>query len=421
MNALRTTRWIALLAALLLAAPGLSLATNGYFSHGIGTKAKGMAGAAAALPQDALVSATNPAGLALLDPRYDVGLAVFNPNREYSYNGPSPLIATAAQSSDSKQFYVPDFGAKWGSASGQAIGLAIYGNGGMNTDYAKPVYGGGVGSTGVNLSQLFLNLGYGVRTGPVLLGVSAILAYQQFSAKGLQPFDNPFFSSKPGSVTNNGTDSSHGIGLRVGLLSELGGGFSLGAAYQPKMNMTPFNKYAGLFAGQGDFDIPSTYVVGAAWRSGGAVVVALDYERINYADVAAIHNPGPTAMPPYASTDLLGADNGFGFGWKSIGVYKLGAAFAASQDWTLRAGYNRNDQPIPTTETLFNILAPGVIEQHVTLGFTVALGTQSELSLAYMHGLSASVTGPIPTALGGGSNTLTMDQNELEVSYGAKF
>ncbi len=40
-----------------------ALATNGYFSHGWGTKSKAMAGVAAALPQDTLVSATNPAGM----------------------------------------------------------------------------------------------------------------------------------------------------------------------------------------------------------------------------------------------------------------------------------------------------------------------------------------------------------------------
>lgn len=412
---------MALLAALLLAAPGLTFATNGYFTHGFGTRSKGMAGAAAALPQDALASATNPAGLARVDERYDVGAAVFNPNRKYASAGNTGLIVNAAQGSGSDPFYIPHFGIKWNAAPEHAVGVALYGNGAINTDYALPVYMNGVGSTGVNLSQLFLNIGYGTRAGPVLLGVSAILAYQQFEAKGLQGFDNGFFSSRPDYVTNMGTDSSDGIGVRVGILSELGGGFSVGAAYQPELNMSPFGKYAGLFAEQGDFNIPSTYVLGLAWRSDSVWTVAFDYERINYSDVPAVHNPGPTAMPPLPASQLLGADHGYGFGWQDIGVYKLGAAFMLNPDWTLRAGYNRNDQPIPAGETLFNILAPGVIEQHVTLGFTVAMGAKAELSMAYTRALSATVSGQLPAMLGGGSNELTMDQNELEVSFGMKF
>jgi hypothetical protein len=62
-------------------------ATNGYFAHGYGTKTKGMAGAGVALPQDAMAAATNPAGMAFVGERADVGLALFSPMREYKASG----------------------------------------------------------------------------------------------------------------------------------------------------------------------------------------------------------------------------------------------------------------------------------------------------------------------------------------------
>jgi long-chain fatty acid transport protein len=55
-----------------VAIPVTASATNGYFAHGIGTKSKAMAGVATALPQDSLVSATNPAGMAFVGNRLDV-------------------------------------------------------------------------------------------------------------------------------------------------------------------------------------------------------------------------------------------------------------------------------------------------------------------------------------------------------------
>ena len=51
---LRPLRALALLPA--LAAPMVS-ATNGYFTHGVGLRAQGMAGVSIALPQDALAAA----------------------------------------------------------------------------------------------------------------------------------------------------------------------------------------------------------------------------------------------------------------------------------------------------------------------------------------------------------------------------
>jgi long-chain fatty acid transport protein len=39
--------------------PAVVMGTNGYFSHGVGMKAKGMGGTTAALPQDALAPGTN--------------------------------------------------------------------------------------------------------------------------------------------------------------------------------------------------------------------------------------------------------------------------------------------------------------------------------------------------------------------------
>ncbi|MGQ9862410.1 MAG: long-chain fatty acid transporter, partial [Thiobacillaceae bacterium] len=62
-------------------------ATNGYFSHGYGMKAKGMAGAATASHDDAFFGANNPAAAAFAGNRMDLGLDLFSPRREASRNG----------------------------------------------------------------------------------------------------------------------------------------------------------------------------------------------------------------------------------------------------------------------------------------------------------------------------------------------
>ncbi len=90
----------------------------------------------------------------------------------------------------------------------------------------------------------------------------------------------------------------------------------------------------------------------------------------------------------------LGANNGPGFGWNDMTVFKLGLSYAYSQNLTLRGGFSTTNQPISKSQTLFNMLAPGVIENHLTLGATWATSPSiPNWTVSYMHGFSKKVNG----------------------------
>ena len=141
-------------------------------------------------------------------------------------------------------------------------------------------------------------------------------------------------------------------------------------------------------------------------------------ERILYSGVPAIGN---------TSTDfgqvLLGAPNGPGFGWRDVTVVKLGAAWAWNDKLTLRAGWNHTDNPVTSKDVFFNTIAPGVVQEHATLGFTYALTPNMDLSGDYVHAFKNSVTGALapPPAGPGGSETLSMTQDSVGLSIGYKF
>ena len=71
-------------------ASSAAYATNGYFAHGYSTKEKGLAGAGVAYSQDAMAVANNPAGIAFMGERMDVGAALFAPMRSYTTTGNAP-------------------------------------------------------------------------------------------------------------------------------------------------------------------------------------------------------------------------------------------------------------------------------------------------------------------------------------------
>jgi len=401
-------------------------ATNGYFAHGYSIKNKALAGAGTALPLDSLAASTNPAGMAFVGKRIDFGLTFFNPNREYTVRGnPSGFPGTfgfkpGTFESDSEWFIIPSLGGNWILDDKSSLGVSIYGNGGMNTDYpTNTYYDFSASTTGIDLMQLFITPTYARKLHPKhAVGVSPIFAYQSFAQSGLQTLGDMGFSSEPDKIANNGHDNSYGYGSRIGYLGEVLPNLNLGASYQTEIKMSRFDKYEGLFAEQGDFDIPSNWSVGLAYNATPALTLAFDVQQIYYSDVKSVGN----SMLPNLTNSKLGNDGGAGFGWDDMTIYKVGVQWKSSPDWVWRAGYSYGEQPIPDKEMPFNILAPGVIEQHATVGFTRTIGNNQELDFALMRAFSNSVKGPNKLEVPGQQTIeLKMDQWEISVGYSYKF
>jgi long-chain fatty acid transport protein len=419
-------RFSAIAAACASAAP--AMATNGYFAHGYGIKAQGMAGAATAMAEDSLGGASNPAKMVWVGSRADLGLALFSPHRDAERSGAAIPSLNGKVDSDKTLFGIPEFGYNRMMRDNLALGLTVYGNGGMNTTYPQGNFNCGAGpanilcgsgEVGVDLMQLIIAPTVAYKINPQhSVGASLLLAYQRFKATGLQAFGQ--LSGDVGNLTNNGYDDSTGVGLRIGYMGRLSDMVTIGAAYSPKINMGKFDNYKGLFAEDGGFDIPSNYSLGVAITPAPRWTVALEYQRINYSDVRSVNNP---SQPPVAP---LGAANGPGFGWQDIDIFKLGVAWRMNDAWTLRAGYNHGDNPITPRDVTFNILAPGVVESHYTLGFTYAMGKNNELSGSFMYAPRQEVKGPsfFDGLFGpgvGGTETIRMYQYQIGLAYSWKF
>lgn len=461
----KTGRTILGLGVALALATGSASATNGYYTHGLGTKMKAQAGAGSANPDELLVLATNPAGMAYVDDSLDAGLGFFSPMRDYRTTpsqapgacfAPGQCLLTIGpnnESSKNELFFVPYVGAKWSLSDADHIALAFYGRGGMNTKWEggtvtyDPFFGGpgsegpvtlpgtfGDGTAGVDLMQGFLNLSYARRfTDQFSLGVSAIFAMQRFEARGVgnfAPFTKTFMKSMmetgmpamPRNLSDNGHDMSYGYGGTIGFQWTPVEMFSLAAAYTTKMSMSDFSDYSDLFAEGGGFDMPSTWTIGVAFRPMDNLALMFDYQEVKYSDVPAVSNgiEGLTEGTCQVNVEYcLGGNKGAGFGWDDMTVYKFGAAWDLSDDWTLRFGYSTTDQPIQKDQMTFNILAPGVMEDHWTVGFTKAQPSGNEWNVSFMYAPEEKIRGPQnfdPTQ----TVELKMKQFELEIGYSWK-
>lgn len=427
-------------------APLAAQATDGYFSHGYGMKSKGRAGASSAMTTDAFGGANNPATMAYAGNRMDLGIDWFRPDRSASRTGSTGFgfgnVDGSADGNGANDFLIPEFGYNRMLSPDLSLGITVYGNGGMNTEYPGDTIPAGrcgpaaanllcgSGKLGVDLSQLIFAPTVARKFGDGhAFGVSPLIAYQRFKAYGLQPF--AAISSDPANLTNRGYDDSWGFGVRFGYFAQISPTLAFGAAYSTKIDMQEFDKYRGLFAERGDFDIPENYNAGIAFKASPRFTIAADYKRINYSKVASVGNssnqsgcaPNPPTGPGTGAGCLGASSASIGFGWQDVNVFKIGVEYQWDSRLLLRAGYNITDNPIQARDVTFNILAPGVVEDHLTLGFTYALQGGSEITMAYMHAFKNSVTGPAsnPYFNVGGTETISLSEDSLGISWGQKF
>jgi long-chain fatty acid transport protein len=107
-------------------------------------------------------------------------------------------------------------------------------------------------------------------------------------------------------------------------------------------------------------------------------------------------------------------------------VFKIGVAWELNSTLMLRAGYNHSQNPIRASDVTFNILAPGVMTSHYTLGFIRALSKDSELTGALMVAPRQGVAGPslFNAVLGpgaGGNETIRMRELSVGLGWSKRF
>jgi long-chain fatty acid transport protein len=290
--------------------------------------------------------------------------------------------------------------------------------------------------------QAFLAINYSAKVGDNFAwGIGPVFAVQAFEANGVATFapitktyvsgldpDTGVSSTPPTALSNNDHDISTGFGFAGGIWWGISDRFSMGLAYQSKMSMSEFDDYADLFAEQGDFDIPASIKLGFSVLASDTLRVNFDIENTAFGDVKSIANPMVNLFScpivPFGSEieNCLGGSNGGGFGWQDETIYKIGFEWQESETSTWRLGFSYGEQPIQTADVLFNILAPGVMERHITFGTTQKAANGGEWIFSFMYAPKKTITGP--SAFDPGPDfaspqliELSMSQVEFEIAY----
>lgn len=375
-------------ALLLLTLPNLLMASNGPANIGPSVKSRGMGGVAIAYPQDSLAGVANPAGLAHVGSRVDVGLM-------FDYYDAAQLIA-----------FEGDVGISWEFCPGQTVGLADTPYGGLYSRF--------VGGRSYYMAEQLVPC-WSWRINPChSVGFSFPIVLASFERKGEFPFV-PIGSLFPNDRTNKGIDLGAGVALQVGWLGQLSQRLAVGATYRTRTWMSRFEKYQGFFPEQGDADLPPMVGVGAAWRLTPCCLIAAEVDHYFWQQVRWLGNA-------LLQGGAFGSDEGPGFGWSDQTVAKVGVEWAPLRCLALRMGYNYGKQPIAPTETLLNLLTLATVEHHLTAGLSWRI-CRYEVSAFYSYGFRNQVDGRNSLAVAGSSLEVDLANREQAggISIGNRF
>lgn len=430
-------------------------ATEGYAPPGFGARHKALAGAGVADSRDATAAALNPAGLVHVGDEIVISVSAFNPNRSFSTDSTGTLFGFDREvESDKPWFFIPNLAwstRKFANPLFDVAAFTMVGNGGMNTTYpnvSNPSpfcnFVGNTqgmfcaGNTGINLLQMVMSVAVAKQIAPgISVGVAPMMALQSFDAHGTDVFAG---FSTTGDVTGNRNDWSVGGGVRAGIEISPMRNVRFGVSGTTPIWMQDFEKYDGLFAQGGGFDVPASLQAGVAIDVTPALTLMFDWRYIWYSSVDSVGNPmsnllqcnafqefggPPSGNPPNAY--CLGGSRGPGFGWNDINILKFALEYRANEKLTLRAGYAWNEQPVNGKDVTFNTLAPAVTQHHITAGLEYDLGGGYHLELAGMYAPNTSVRGPEffdqYTNLDGNGETqnVKLEMHQYEVTVGVKY
>lgn len=375
-----------LLAASVLLALGsqAAFATNGLAPTGIGMVHRSMGGTAVANPENTTSMATNPAAASFIADGYDVGLELFAPDRSVKVTTGMPGAGTEFSGNGKTTFLIPEGGYKRQINDKVSAGVVVYGNGGMNTEYVSNPFAPARTDpkAGVDYQQLFVSptISYKINDNHAI-GASVNLVQHKIRVN----------TGIPGSDV--GYDGGSGVGATIGWQGKISPKTTAGISYRAKTKMGKIKDYAFL----GDMDVPGATTIGISHQATPKTRLTADIQKIDYSDVEAI---------------------GKNFSWEDQTVYKVGVKHQVTDNVALMAGYNHGKSPIGSGATSANVLAPGVVENHLSLGTEVKLSPKSKLIASYVHAFENEVKGNGTAA---GAYDLKMSQHAVGIAFSHNF
>ncbi|MCP4275751.1 MAG: aromatic hydrocarbon degradation protein [Gammaproteobacteria bacterium] len=237
----------------------------------------------------------------------------------------------------------------------------------------------------------------------------------------------------------SGKARGYGVGGKLGFTYQLTPQFRLGASYHTKVKLSDMKADGTTVSMSIDADLgagPSTYEVpvqgeirvkdfawpaainlGLAYQATDKLLLAADLKQYQWSDVMgsfnmSFHADASQSNPVAAGFAGATMDTTLYQDWDDQTVIALGAAYRASDQLTLRAGYNHANNPVP--DFYVNPLFPAIVKSAVTAGMGYQFNDRHSVDFAISFVPEETVTSS--TGL-----EISHSQTNFQIMYSNQF
>ena len=259
-------------------------------------------------------------------------------------------------------------------------------------DYLLPGFESDAVFQGTNFERQYFSPGFEHQfTDNGILGVSAVFAYQRYSAANLGLYS----ASTPDSILwasprySPYQETSYGTGVRLAVHQEVISGIALDAGFQSTIDMDEFAAYRGVYSQNADLDIPARAKVGLAFKASERSWLNVAVERVMYSGINAFQS----RFLPNRFLSLLGDSTSPSFDWQDLTVYSVGFTWSDGADHQWHIDLSTRTQPSPSSQVLKNALEGDLASSAMVLGYSRRTGERSRLHFNAAYAPSEFVFG----------------------------
>ena len=246
-------------------------------------------------------------------------------------------------------------------------------------DYLLPGFESDAVYQGTSFERQYFSPGFEHQfTDNGILGVSAVIAYQRYSASNLGLYaastpDSAIWASPRYSPYQ---ETSYGTGVRLAVHQEVISGIAVDAGFQSSIDMDEFAAYRGVYSQTADLDIPARARLGLAFQASERSWLNVAVERVMYSEI----NAFPSRYLPNRFLSLLGDSTSPSFDWQDLTVYSVGYTWSDGADHQWHVDLSTRTQPSPSSQLLKNAIEGDLASSALVVGYSRRTGERSRLN-----------------------------------------
>ncbi|CZF81453.1 MULTISPECIES: outer membrane protein transport protein [Grimontia] len=362
----------------------------------------------AAIADNAAVAVRNPAAMTMFDAaQVSGGLSFIQPDvdakvSDASLNGTT--LGADEHSDVAPDALVPNFHYVRPLNDKMAVGFSTFSNFGLSTEYPTDSPAGAIGGQTELLTVDFnANLAYEVSDQLSLgVGLNAVYADAELKRqKGILSSGFVLGGSATDEISYLAGDG-WGFGWNAGALWQFNENNRVGASYRSKVDITLEGDYrgtsaTGTVAGELELNLPDIFEFSGFHKLGEQWAVHYSAMRIGWSSFQELRATSSQCLSLSGQGVCLQKDEK----WENTWRYSLGATYYLNDKWELRAGYAKDESPVPDAHRTLSI--PDTERDWYSLGATYYATDNLSIDAGFAYLSGDDVNGTESENLPGGA------------------